>query len=102
MSKRMVVVGGDPELMRENDAAWARGTSEFPCQQCGRSVLLTEESQRLALGDAVGVVPFKLLKDGGVEVIGPPETNESAAMVLCLWCAFADKPEILAALGVSK
>jgi hypothetical protein len=101
-----IIIGGDPELMRKHGIELTPDTAEVPCQKCGRLVLLTEEAQRLALGDPVKVVAMRVTRVTGdltLERTGePPETNRETATVLCVWCAFEGNLEVLAKLGLSK
>ena len=93
-----VVVGGDAKLFRRRGIAIPAGSIEVPCQQCGRMTLIAPDGQRVALGEREPLVSLKVEDDGAIG-FEPAGVNESSVPVVCMWCAFADEPKILAALG---
>jgi hypothetical protein len=69
-----VVLGGDRTLMeRAGLLHLVTDATEVPCAQCGTPTLIVEASVRTALA--------------------------SGAPVWCLWCTFADRPDLLAQIG---
>jgi len=95
-SNPAVIVGGDPELMRKAGISVAN-TAVFPCQRCGRDVALHESSQRMALGDPTSVVQVVPGGDG-IHFKNEGEVMTGGGPVLCMWCAFAGHPDLIAAL----
>ena|ERR1700685_809917 len=92
-----IVVGGDAKLMRAAGAPVVAGSIEVPCQECGRMTLIAPAGQRVALGEPEELLKLKAGEGGGLAV-EPAGVNPSPAPVLCMWCAFADQPEILSKL----
>lgn len=105
--KTDAVVGGDPTITRAcllepKFAALYYSTEavhsmEVPCQNCGRGVLLSPSSQRVALGEGEPVVALSnaALSENRIEAEGLAEPSEGTPAVLCMFCAFADHPDLI-------
>ena len=102
------IMGGDPTLVsaamldpvfrRIYLSSEAAQSMEVRCQQCGRGILLAPSGQRLAL-DGGAVVPLdpEALRRNEVRAGGPSERAE-ACPAICMWCASAGIPSLIAAL----
>lgn len=82
--KPAAIVGGDPVLMRARSRAWPHLAElikyqVIPCQKCGRDCVLSPEGMAAASGPSVT----------------PDALSEGPISILCMWCAFAENPEIL-------
>ena len=107
------IIGGDPIMVRASlidptFAAMYRATGadksiEVPCQQCGRGILLAPSGQRIALGDPESVVELdrEALKENRIAAAGPSIQVAGGAAAICMWCAFADHPDLIARLNSS-
>lgn len=91
------IVGGDLALMRQQGVEPPSGSVEVPCVRCGRPTLIAPASQRIAMGKPEKLFTPKV--ESGQPALGESAgVNNSRPPVICMWCMFADQPEILALL----
>ncbi len=101
--KVAIIVGGDPTIMRAFNVEPFEDSSEVPCQCCGRGCMVSKSTQLMALGQPTSLVELDkeaFQKETRIAGKGAPFDGVDGA-ILCMFCAFADQPELLRCMEIN-